>query len=426
MVPANGEWGNIIMTRGKIVLITVLAGAFFFFASPALAQVQAPSGGGIKIGPLEFHPGIGLTETYSDNIYQSYDGLDSKTDYITTISPGVGLVLPLRRHSIQLGYRADIYKFADFKENDYTNHTAVGALNFDFPGGLLINISDTFQDLTTPRKWRRQSGLTGAADPYREKDHQTNDFKTMVKYRFVDRWAVEARYGTLQDEYDKDYDNWSDFTRDTVGGSIYYRFTPKTDIVIDYNFSDVDYDEYDEDDNENHAAYIGLSFDPTAKIQGYAKVGWAEKEYKKSSPRRDDDSASIFSTLIDLGYLMTPFDKISLTASRVILEDVDTNASYTNTEASLAWAHVFGWNEKVSMTTSFGYGTRDYDDSATDVDGTQKVRDDDRWIAGIGFGYAIQEWLNLGLNYSYTDNDSNFKRYDYYENRVLLNLTLQY
>ena len=389
------------------------------------AEIQAPKSANIQVGALQVHPSVSIGETYSDNIYQSYDAKDKESDFITTISPAINLLLPMRRHSLQLGYKADIYSYADLSENNYANQTASGALNFDFPGGLLFRISDTFKDMTTPRKWKEQAGVSGAADAYREKDHQTNDFKVMAKYRFVDRWAVEARYNNHQDEYDKSYDNGSDFKRDTVGGSIYYSLTPKTDILFDYNYSDVDYDNSNIDDNENHMAYVGLSFDPTAKVQGYAKFGWAEKKYKQTSTTRDN-SASIFSTLINLGYIATPFDKVTLSGTRVIDEDADTSSAYTSTNASLSWSHVLAWNEKISMTPFLGYGKKDYDRASTDVDLTSKIREDDSWNTGIGFVYMMQEWLKLALNYSYTDNNSNFKRYDYKENRVFFNVTMQY
>ncbi len=110
----------------------------------------------------------------------------------------------------------------------------------------------------------------------------------------------------------------------------------------------------------------------------------------------------------------------------MIEEDSDNNNAYTNTNASLSWSHVLAWNEKISMAPFLGYGKKDYDRASIDVDGTSKIREDDSWNAGIGLGYMMQEWLKLALNYSYTDNNSNFKRYDYKENRVFFNVTMQY
>ncbi|MFH0788731.1 MAG: hypothetical protein V2B13_14110, partial [Pseudomonadota bacterium] len=39
---------------------------------------QGPGGGNIKLGPLEVHPFMGVTETYNDNFYRNYGNLKSE------------------------------------------------------------------------------------------------------------------------------------------------------------------------------------------------------------------------------------------------------------------------------------------------------------------------------------------------------------
>ncbi|MBN1365327.1 MAG: outer membrane beta-barrel protein [Syntrophaceae bacterium] len=396
------------------------------YQNSAPVQLKAPKSANIQVGRLQINPSLGIAGIYSDNVYHNYDARDKESDFITAISPGIGFILPLRRHNIQLGYKSDIYRFADFSENDYFNQKVAGSLNFDFPGGLLFSVSDAFGDITLPRRWKKQPGVSGMADEYREMDHQNNDFNIKAKYSFVDRWAVEARYNNHHDNYKEEYDKLHDFIRNMYGGAFYYRFTPKTNIFLEYSFSDIDYDYGDINDNYNHMAYIGLSFDPTAKIRGYAGFGWDMKIYKNWDASRDDDSLSIFSTKVDLSYIATDFDQIKLSAIRVIEEDIDTLKAYTDTNLTLDWKHVFGWNEKISMITFMGYGNYDYNYADTDVDGTIKTRQDDFWKAGIGFDYALQPWLNLSLNYGYRRHYSNYKRYDYSENRVLSSVNVKY
>ena len=126
--------------------------------------MQAPAGGNIKLGPVEVHPSVGLMETYSDNIYTSYNNKDKESDYISTLSPGIQFLLPMRRHSLQVGYKADINWYGRNNETDYTNHLFGGALNLDFPGGLIFTLSDYYSIATTPRKWKEQAGVTGSSD----------------------------------------------------------------------------------------------------------------------------------------------------------------------------------------------------------------------------------------------------------------------
>ena len=381
------------MIRRRTVCIAVLAVSFLFLTSlvfaqpqpptgvrasagasnaPALTQLKAPTGGKIMVGPLEVHPSLAFTETYSDNIYSSYDNKDKESDFITTLSPGLSFVLPMRRHSLEVGYQANINWYADNNETDYTDHLVGGALNLDFPGGLIITLSDYYSIATTPRKWKDQPGITGAADAYRDKESDINDLNAMVRYNFADRWAISARYNNYNVEYDEVYDDGGSYNRDLGGGSIFYRFTAKTEALVEYSYSEVDYDTSNTDDNSNQMAYVGLSFDPTAKLNGYLKLGWTEKDYDQTVAGRDD-KLDAFSSLVDLRYNLSSYNQLSLKVTRVIEEDIDTNAAFTRDDVRLGFYHVLAWNEKINLNAHVGYGKEKFEGGAVDVDGITKI-----------------------------------------------------
>ena len=407
------------MTKSKLFVIIVVLVVLLFVSSPVIAQLQTPTGGKIKLGPVEIHPSIGLVETYSDNIYVSYDDKAKESDYITTLSPGIQFLLPLKRHSFQVSYKADINRYSNNNETDYTNHLFDGVLSLDFPGGLIFTLSNNYSIATIIRKWKEQAGFSGAGDSYRELDYKANNLNAKVRYNFVDRLAVAVWYNNYDFDYDESYDDLGSYNRNLGGGSIFYRFTAKTEALIEYNYSKVDYDTYNTNDNENNMVYIGLSFDPTAKLNGYLKLGWVEKKYDKTVSGRDD-SLDKFSSLVDLGYNISAYNQLRLKVYRAIEEDLDTNIPFTKNDVNMNFRHVLAWNERINLNANVGYGTFDFEKSATDTDYTSKIRDDEKWYGGVGVGYAIQKWLKFDLNYAYSDNDSNFKRYDYSENRVFL------
>jgi hypothetical protein len=392
---------------------------------PLLGQQVMPGTGNIKLGPLEVHPYLGLTETYSNNIYLNYGGLPSKSDTITTATPGILLVLPLQRHTLKAEYRADANWFATQSETNYTNQRLGGVLDLDFPRGLTFNLSDYFADAQIPRKGPTIPGLSGPTDPFRALPYQANDLNARLKYRFVDRWAVEGRYNYYNYAYKNSYDESGSYDRNLYGGSLYYRFTPKIDALLDYNYSVVKYKTSAIDDNKNQAAYLGLSFDPTSKLRGFLKLGYAQKDYDQDQPTRNN-SFSAFSTLIDLVYQLSKYDEFKFTGVRVPEEDVDTNAPFINTYASLGYRHTLSWNEKVSLKTNVGYGTKKFEAETVDLDGTLKTRDDKQWFAGVGIDYQMQRWLTFGLNYTYINNDSNFISYTYQANTVWFNAILAF
>jgi len=403
------------MRNKSIILIIFLIVAFAVF--PAWAEQEPIGKGNIKLGPLEIHPSLRVTETYTDNVYLSYDGKKDESDWITTISPGITLILPLRRHSIKAGYYADIYRFAEFDENDYARQVGFASLNLDFPGGLTVEVSDRFTDSEVARKWKEQDGVSSSADPYREKPYQANDFLAKAKYSFADRWAIAAWYNYYKYEYDHRYDETGNYDRDVVGTSLFYRFTAKTQALVEYMYSRVDYPDNEEYDNKNNTVYVGLSFDPTAKLNGHLKVGWTEKEYDED---REDDKVDTFSTQIDLTYNLSPYDAIKLKGMRTIEEDIDTNEPFTRDDYSIGYSHILSLNEKIRLNAIAGYGKAKYEGKNFDTDGILKRRDEDWYYGTLGVDYAMQSWLMWNLAYTRQERDSNFIRYDYEENRVFL------
>ncbi|NLN60473.1 MAG: outer membrane beta-barrel protein [Deltaproteobacteria bacterium] len=403
-----------------------------FWAFPVQALERLPDGqGNIKLGPLEVHPSISIKETYTDNVYLSYDGLRDRSDWITTVSPGIAVVLPLRRHSIKAGYQADINYYNKHDENDYVHQVAFASLNLDFPGGLTIEVSDRFTDSETVRKWKKIRGVSGAADPYRDKPYQANDFFAKAKYQFADRWAVATWYNFYNYEYDNRYNNTGDYDRHTVGGSLYYRLTAKTEALLEYSYSRVDYPQDDFHDNKNHTIYTGFGFDPTAKLSGYIKLGWTQKKYDDKRERRGsrihkDDKIDEFSTQVDLAYKLTPYDTIKLKAFRAIEEDEDTNEPHTRDDYSIGYSHILSMNEKIRLNAILGYGKNDFDGRTFDTDGRLKHRNDDIYYATLGVDYAMQRWLLWNVGYTYMDRDSNFIRYDYDENRFFVKGTVHF
>jgi hypothetical protein len=425
----GGFWKMINNKKQTTAWVLGIACCLVMMAVPSWGQVAVPGPaagpgtGNIKLGPLEVHPFVGVTETYSDNIYLNYGGLPSKSDFITTVTPGIMLFLPLNRHSVKVEYRADANWFSTFSENNYTNQRVGGAVDLDFPMGLTFNLSDYYADAQIPRKGPTIPGLSGPTDPFRDLPYQANDLNARAKYRFVDRWAVEARYNYYDYAYKNSYDESGSYKRNLYGGSLYYRFTPKIDALLDYNYSTVDYKTSTIDDNRNQAAYLGVTFDPTSKLKGYLKLGYAQKEYDQDLPNRNNNF-SIFSVLIDLVYSLSRYDEFKLTGYRLPEEDVDTNAPFVNTYAVLGYRHKLAWNEKVSLTANVGYGTKKFEQSTVDLNGLNtalQTRDDKQWFGGVGIGYAMQTWLTFGLNYAYINNDSNFRNYTYQANTVWFN-----
>ena len=81
--------------------------------SPAVVSIiiskDLPIREGLKVSEIIFHSALKTQFQYDSNIYLSADG--EKGDFITTITPSIGLKIPLRDNNLNLEYDASINEF---------------------------------------------------------------------------------------------------------------------------------------------------------------------------------------------------------------------------------------------------------------------------------------------------------------------------
>nr|MBA3966658.1 outer membrane beta-barrel protein [Nitrospirales bacterium] len=129
-------------------------------------------GDGIKAGPVRLHPFLGVAEVYTDNVFRR--NTNTKSDTLTTIAPGLQAFMPFGggKHSVLLDYRAGIFRYNTFTQNNAVTQDALGHVSLNYPGGLAIDLQggriegfdprgsvvDTQQtDIT---KWNTNHGLS--------------------------------------------------------------------------------------------------------------------------------------------------------------------------------------------------------------------------------------------------------------------------
>src|SRR3972149_10723741 len=138
--------------------------------------------GNIHLGPLRIYPSAAINETYIDNLFLTTH--DKKDELITTFSPGIAFKLPLRRHSLNIEYKADILRFSDYDDLDRVDQSGAGFLEFDFPGGLNIKFGDRYY------KTARLPDFLGDWDnPY-----YINNGGAEISYKFADRYKIKFSY----------------------------------------------------------------------------------------------------------------------------------------------------------------------------------------------------------------------------------------
>jgi len=357
---------------------------------------------------LRFSPYLEYAALYRTNIFLT--ATDKKSDFINIINPGLRMELPIAgQHRISLGYLGNYYLFTKHDDNSHYDHNVNVDTVFNFPVGLSFRFGNTYRAATEER-----SAVTG-----RQRDYERNTPYMLTDYKLSDRWKLQGTYQFDALDFVKSVDR-ADTYREHVGGvSLYYRFWPKTSATVQYLITSRQYPFTPQANNTAQSPFIGLTWDPTAKLTGSVKFGYTVKNYDQDIPTRKKSPKS-WALSIQTLYRYSRYTQVTLTAQRSIQEDLDfNNNAYINSGVYAAIYHEWPYWQATTYIAG-SYTSNSYENPAPDpVTHKQVMREDNLVTLGAGVLRPFTRWLRLRLDYNYTNRSSNAGSLAYNEHRVL-------
>lgn len=369
----------------------------------------AISAGNIRVGPVEVHPFISVMETYDDNVFATAN--DTKSDWITTTTPGIQLLMPFRTHKFSAEYRAVINNYIDYTSEDTVDHHAAAAAEFSFASRYGLKLRNVY----TKGHVSRNSSAIGEVEKF-----DRNDATGAVSYKFADRVEGQVEYTRTYLHYDKDYDSFRNRNEDLIATSLFYRFLPKTSVFAEFDFHNFDYTDQINGNNLNNKVYsplIGLRWDMTERTTGTVKGGYLQKEF--ADPSKKD--ISTWSAFADLTHAFSERASIKIFALRDVNEsNLQGTNYYVTTEGYAAFTYKLLYN--VSAIARASYGEDDYTNTAALQNRVERY--DKRALGGVGLRYQMRSWLEFALDYNHLNRDSNIDANDMTENTASLSVNL--
>ncbi len=377
-------------------------------AGPALAA------GNLRLGPVELHPFFQLTESYDDNVCKRKEKecLDPKdstkkdgSDLITIFSPGIQIHLPVREHEITADYRADLGRYSEFKSENYSDQTARGRIGLNFPGGLSLSVREEWKAGHDPRGFAQNEDL----DFFR---HNTAAGEVGIKVG--PKLRLAARYAHFVLNYEDNARNgFRDRTDNTVGGSIYFKFLPKTSAVAEYDYTTVQF-KIDNPglgslDSTAHRGLLGLTWEVTSRSTGTIKGGYTRKDFDEVDTEFKGGVVSI-----GLAHELGARTLLRLDSERAVREsNILTQPYYVSLNSRLELEHQIRGRWLAHLRGGY---SRDQYPGDIMVGTETKERLDNTWVAGVGLDYRIPDLFNAGLRYDHTQRTSAFDVFDYSDN----------
>lgn len=414
--------------RKEWVVGVLLFGLIAVFCQDGLAQTTHPAGGKVTLGRLTVIPGFTLHGVYDDNIFLGSGVNDTterkESDWITHTVPSLLLNYDLdgNRGRISAGYLGDYAYYKDNDNNDWKSHTALFNFGYEAPGGLIAGADNTYINTQDP---------FGDLNQYRlglQTKRWSNLLQTNLGYRFSERFKFLSYYNYYRQDYDLERDFTQDYYSNEVGLGAQIKVMPLTWGFVRYHYGKRDYDshgfgvtEQNDADFRWHRVNVGLTWDPEGKLKGELNLGyqWKDHDNARDFGGRLYENKNTWIAGTRVSYTATATTTLTLTLVRALRESGgDTFEYFEDTGGSIGIIQALHY--RLNLLANVGYSKNEYNQPVGNP------RDQDNYIATIGFEYKLLEWLAAIGSYTYNRKDSNYAADEYTNNRVLVGLRALY
>lgn len=405
----------------KNIIVTII---FFFLFFTVSGRVFAQTGGKIQMGNLKIIPTLTTQAIYDNNIYMK-NGSDDVTnkkesDWIYHFTPGImfNYTLPERGH-INLGYQGDWAFYNTNNDNNWKSQKILFDTTYESPGGLILAVNNN---------WMNSEDPYGSADQYalgRVTKRWTDELKSKAGYNFGKVFKALLYYNLYKQEYADDVDYAQNYSNNEFGLGVETKLFSRTWGFLRYHYGMRDYNTFydglNSDNNSDfiyHKASAGLTWDPSAKLNGELNFGYMwkryENEFDATGSMREDKDTWVAAT--SLTYKPFTTTSLTLTIDRALRDsNANTNEYFEDTGLGLNLQQTIF--TKFVLTLGAQYSYNDYN---------LNNREDDNYTATAGLDYNIQKWMTLGVFYKYARKDSNIAINEYRDDQVMATLKLAY
>ena len=360
--------------------------------------------GVIKAGGIDITPTVDILESYDSNVF--YSESDKKSAMITVVKPNVSATIEkgANKYSIEAG--ASFGRYSSGSSDNYVDSNLGFDLHQSFTRKANLDISAGRLNTHESRGLGYSIGdATSLSEP---DEYHIDMIDSQFSYGSKDAIGqIVFNIYTEQRTYDSRKDVTKFRNRNLTGGGVtfYYHLMPKTSLLFELDHRALAYSNNDSYDSTEQRLLIGTRWDVSALTSGKAKVGLLEKNFDVASRT----GSSIVSW--EIGARWTP---LSYSVFDIItkgnFEETDGDGDYIDSKTALVqWTHF--WNKSLNTAVDLNLTKNSYQDSD---------REDDYKSIGLRADYNLRRWLNVGLGYTYSANQSSQNNSDYDKNVVTL------
>lgn len=378
----------------KLSLAMAMAG----YGVTAVAAVD--DAGHVNMGPVEVVPMAALAIGHDDNIFREGEGaLANKSSTVVNVDASAAFKAQQGMSTYEATLAAKNTSFTGESDANFTDYGVTGLIHQEFNSRNRLDV-----DFDLGRYHDAGSTIDGADNKEAPEFTRT---RGGLKYGFGSTEAMMRAdlFGNYnKQDYQKTAGDKEGSDRETVeyGTTVFYRFMPKTDALVEIKQRELDYT------NEQGAGYditsylVGLNWEATAKTSGYAKLG---RRYRDASAS-DVERQGYTGWEVGVSYMPVDRSVFQLSTSRdygLESENPQTADFTQGTTSSVSWNHQ--WTGKISTNANYSY-------TDEEVQNRFGVSQKDRAINqfGLSVDWNLMRNAAVSLSYEVSDRDESARQ----------------
>ncbi len=397
--------GGIPSTGGESVGSAAVSGydpGVFRSPQDEMNSIPGFTGAGLQIIPT-----IGLSYGYDDNITRS--NRFQQSSYFYRISPAIRVELPSDHSVLALTAAIDFVRYSDSPTDDSDPWYIRADWAWDISTRQDLNLFAQYSDGTDARGTGRRQGDAGLI-PVPPDEWRRFDYGGAWRYGAVgSRGKLDLMLGASDLDYNNNKNRTEDLDRDWqyMGATFYWRVAPKTSLLANVRYTDINYDVAGRDSDVT-TWMLGATWDASARTSG--RISYGDQKKRFENPEREDYSGPVW--VASISWKPRIYSVFTLTGSRNTQEPDGDGDYVLRQDISLAWLH--DWATKFGTTVDVGYGEDDY---------RPYGRTDNIFYWSVGARYMFNPHFRFGASIQGYDRDSEIEEYNY--KRYIYMLTLE-
>jgi hypothetical protein len=373
--------------------------------------------------------GVTLSAEHDDNVTLSSDtaGDTAKEDDMTFhVAPKLDMTHFFGDHNLNAMLNGDFRKGADIVDGEMNLEAGVG-VDFNFAGGLMIGLSDTYTNEEFDQQLYTEIGVS---------DSQENISGVKAAYSFGERTSVEADYSHEWEEYD-DEPETTVYNSDTINGRVTIPVSTLWKSYLKGTLYSIESDEATIRNTDHMQGVLGFRWEGPSKFSYWIEGGLGEIDYENEG--LEDYSEAVGEIGVE----------IALSVWSALHASVG-QSSYGQLKYEGIFKHNF--NEKLELTlgasqdtlqsyalfsteptydvTTFRLGLHStfWERIEAGLTGSYQIQDAtnsvETLIGRATLDYPIQDWIKAGAHYQYATRTADNAGDEYDDNRIGLFVTL--